>query len=109
MPTVELQPSTRTKLVEGMFDVPPAPALGVPDRRGPAAAPGLDFDWQVGLIVGPSGSGKTTLARQLAAASESDLCVGPEGLDWEPELALIDQIEGGVRDAAGTLTAVGLG
>ena len=35
--------------------------------------------------------------------------VGPEGLDWDPELALIDQIEGGVRDAAGTLTAVGLG
>ena len=67
-------------------------------------------DWSVGLIVGPSGAGKSSLARELVDAWIPNFeYVGPEGYQWEPELALIDQIEGGVRDAAGMLTAVGLG
>src|SRR5262252_1951230 len=57
-----LSASTRTRQLEGMFDVPRAEKATL---RWRGEVPIETRDWAIGLIVGPSGSGKTQLARHL--------------------------------------------
>ncbi|MCA9086088.1 MAG: hypothetical protein KDA81_18650, partial [Planctomycetaceae bacterium] len=55
--------------------------------------------------VGPSGSGKTSLGRRIFGA---DAVWSPE---WNPRQTIVEQIapDGGLNDATGALSAVGLG
>lgn len=66
-----------------------------------ADLPGMDEDWQIGVVVGPSGSGKTSIGRALAL---------PYAPDWPAGEPIIDAIPGASFDAVtGALSAVGLG
>lgn len=68
MPTIDcivqsnLELSTRSKQVCGMFDVPIAEKQML---QWKIDAPIETRNWNIGLIVGPSGSGKSTIARHL--------------------------------------------
>ena len=105
MPRVEVEvdcpvyDSFRVQQVAGMFDVP------IDQRAGASFAvevPGLDEEWQIGLIVGPSGSGKSTIAR--AAFGQCVYAMPP----WPAEAAVIDGFGSlPIRDIVGLLTAVG--
>jgi GNAT superfamily N-acetyltransferase len=105
MPRVEVSvdcpvyDSFRVQQVAGLFDVP------IAERAGISLAvdvPGLDEDWQIGLIVGPSGSGKSTIAR--AAFGESVYAIPA----WPAEAAVIDGFGAlPIRSIVGLLTAVG--
>ena len=53
--------SFRVQQVAGMFDVPLAEKAA---EHFEVDVPGIDENWQIGLIVGPSGSGKSTIARR---------------------------------------------
>jgi GNAT superfamily N-acetyltransferase len=92
--------SFRVQQVAGLFDVP------IGERASASFAvdvPGVDEEWQIGLIVGPSGSGKTTIAR--AAFGQSVYAMPP----WPSEQAVIDGFgELPIRSIVGLLTAVGL-
>lgn len=96
--------SGRVMQVEGIFDVPPSEhsklSWEVPDEL---VAIEDDTDWEVGLIVGPSGSGKSTVAGELFA----DRVV--TGFDWPEDRAIVDAIDGPIRDVVQMLTAVGFG
>ncbi len=91
--------SFRVQQVAGMFDVPLA-------ERATASfaveVPGVDEDWQIGLIVGPSGSGKTSIARRAFGP----YLTGEH--DWPTHRAVIDCFGAlGARETTGLLTAVG--
>lgn len=67
-----------------------------------AELPGLDEDWQIGVIVGPSGSGKTSLGRAIGP-----LYAPP----WSEDAPIVDAIapERAFDAVTGALAAVGLG
>lgn len=67
-----------------------------------ADLPGLEEDWQIGVIVGPSGSGKTSLGRAIGPIYEP--C-------WPQSSPIIDAIGPDLPfdDVTGALSAVGLG
>lgn len=96
--------SGRVQQVEGMFDVPPSERSKL-EWEIPDQLVGIDDedDWNIGLIVGPSGSGKTTIAHEVFG----DRVV--EAADWPTDRAVVDAIEGPIRDVVKALTAVGFG
>ena len=82
MPTVDVvvdcpvHRSFRVEQMAGMFDVELANKLR---EEFSVELPGLDEDWQIGVIVGPSGSGKSTIARRQSTSSTTAIVhpVGP--------------------------------
>ena len=105
----EVERTGRVRQVEGMFDVPPAEraelSWEIPDGLV-ALARGEDHDtpeWSIGLVVGPSGSGKTTIARNL----------WPDrvfvAFEWPERGAVVDAIDGPIKEVVQALTAVGFG
>lgn len=95
-----LYDSFRVRTVLGMFDVP------LPERlteRFTVELPGLDEDWQIGVIVGPSASGKTTVARHAFGEQ-----LYHPGTGWPTDRAVIDGFPGvPMRDVTAALTSVG--
>ena len=67
-----------------------------------ADLPGLDEDWQIGVIVGPSGSGKSSLGAAIGPFYEPA---------WPKDAPIIDAIGPGLPfdQVTGALSAVGLG
>lgn len=59
------------------------------------AAPEIDGDWHIGLIVGTSGSGKTTMLRRMGEISRHD---------WLPDRCIADHFS----DPVDSLSGVGL-
>ncbi len=93
--------SFRVQQVAGMFDVPLAERSA---RSFAVEVPGVDEDWQIGLIVGPSGSGKTTIARQAYGGELA------EAAAWPADRAVVDGFGSlSARQITGLLTAVGFG
>lgn len=105
MPAVDLTlscpiyDSFRVQQVAGMFDVPLAERAA---QQLQADLPGVDEDWEIGLIVGPSGSGKTSVAKHafgpwLAAAAS-----------WPQDRAVVDCFgDLSIKQVTGLLMAVG--
>jgi GNAT superfamily N-acetyltransferase len=93
--------SFRVQQVAGMFDVP---LEAKSTRAFSVEVPGLDEEWQIGLIVGPSGSGKSTIARHAfgnSLAAEQD---------WPEDRAVVDCFGTlTAKQITGLLTAVGFG
>ena len=105
MPTIDVTTecsvydSFRVRQVAGLFDVPLAEKARANFR---VEVPGLDEDWQIGLIVGPSGSGKSTIARRAFG----DALV--THFDWPSDKAVVDCFgDLPIKDITGLLTAVG--
>lgn len=105
MPLVQAQVSCpvydsfRVQQIAGMFDVPLAERLSATFA---VEVPGVEEDWQIGLIVGPSGSGKTTIARRAFA---NDLAAGAI---WPNDRAVVDCFGNlPAKKITGLLTAVG--
>lgn len=96
----ELGDTFRSNRVRSMYNVEPAVASCVEIR---ADLPLEERDWSIGLVVGPSGSGKTSVGSRLGK-----LYAGEE---WPADRPIIDAInpDGDMDDAAGALSAVGLG
>jgi GNAT superfamily N-acetyltransferase len=104
MPTVDclksvpIERTPRVKLLEGLFDVPPADRS---ERRWQVSLPLEERHWNVGLIVGPSGCGKSTLARA---------CFGeqPEP-SWPSDRAIVDAFPAtlGIKEIVSLLSSVG--
>ncbi len=92
--------SFRTAQVRGMFDLPAGKTSG---ERFSVEVPGVEEDWQIGLIVGPSGSGKSTVAKKAFGA-----CAW-SSFDWPRDVAVVDGFAGGVdmRQITAALAAVG--
>ncbi len=91
--------SFRVEQVAGMFDVPLAEKMR---NKFSAEVPGVDEDWQIGVIVGPSGSGKTTIARK--AFGKHFYKYGA----WPKDKAVIDGFgDRPIKDVTHILTAVG--
>lgn len=91
--------SFRVQQVAGMFDVPIAKRA---QQTFSGEVPGLDEDWQIGVIVGPSGSGKSTIARK---AFDSALY---EGAGWSDSAAIVDCFgDSSMKQISHLLTAVG--
>lgn len=67
-----------------------------------AELPGVDEDWQIGVIVGPSGSGKTSLGAAIGPIYDPP---------WPDGAPIIDAIGPGLPfdQVTGALSAVGLG
>jgi len=105
MPSVEVElscpvyDSFRVQQVAGLFDVPLAEKA---TASFSAEVPGVEEDWQIGLIVGPSGSGKSTIARQAFA----DQLAGAD--PWPADRAVVDCFgDASMKQISGLLTAVG--
>ena len=79
--------SFRTAQVRGMFDLPAGKTSG---ESFSVEVPGVEEDWQIGLIVGPSGSGKSTIAKKAFGA-----CAW-SSFDWPRDVAVVDGFAGGV-------------
>lgn len=94
------QASFRVQQVAGMFGLDLQPRN---ERTFAVELPGLDEDWQIGLIVGPSGSGKSTVAKAAFGASLY------EPGHWPTDCAVIDAFPASLptRAVVQTLTAVG--
>jgi GNAT superfamily N-acetyltransferase len=91
--------SFRVRQVAGLFDVPLAEKA---KAHFSVEVPGLDEDWQIGLIVGPSGSGKSTIARHAFG----DALVTHFG--WPHDKAVVDCFgDLPIKQITGLLTAVG--
>ena len=94
-----LYDSFRVQQVAGMFDLPLA---AEPTERFTAELPGLDEQWEIGLIVGPSGSGKSTIARSQWPSAYT------AARPWPDERAMIDGFSRGtIKEITAALTAVG--
>src|SRR4051794_38141342 len=93
--------SFRVQQVAGMFDVPLAEKAS---ERFEADVPGVNENWQIGLIVGPSGSGKSTIAHRAFAAKMYSQD------EWPTDRAVVDCFgELSVRHVVELFTAVGFG
>lgn len=93
--------SFRVQQVAGMFDVPLAEKA---TERFEADVPGVNEEWQIGLIVGPSGSGKSTIARRAFANALYS------AQEWPADRAVVDCFgELSVRHVVELFTAVGFG
>ena len=70
-----------------------------------AEIPGVDEEWQIGVVVGPSGSGKSSIGRSISGGI-TDLYEG-----WPESEPIIDAIapDGDFNAATASLAAVGLG
>jgi energy-coupling factor transporter ATP-binding protein EcfA2 len=70
-----------------------------------ADIPGLDEDWQIGVVVGPSGTGKSSIGRSLGGGI-TDLYAG-----WPTDAPIVEAIapNGDFNVVTGALAAVGLG
>lgn len=101
---VPVKQTGRVQQVLGMFDVPPSDlsrtTIEIPDELDRICD---EDDWQIGLIAGPSGSGKTTIAKHLLGVRLI------EDFGWPADKAIVDAIDGPIRDVVKTLTAVGFG
>jgi energy-coupling factor transporter ATP-binding protein EcfA2 len=105
MPAVDVVVSSpiertfRVDQVAGMFDLKLEKTASAEFH---AEVPGLDEDWQIGVIVGPSGSGKSTVARQAFG----DLLVGAE--PWDERAAVVDGFgERSIKEITHVLASVG--
>jgi hypothetical protein len=83
--TVPVEPTARTTLLEGMFDIEHKATRSTVIARLPIEQV-LANKWNIGLIVGPSGSGKTQAAR---AAYNSDLWANHK---WTENRAVVDEM-----------------
>ena len=93
--------SFRVQQVAGMFDVPLAERA---TERFEVDVPGIDEEWQIGLIVGPSGSGKSTIAGHAFKANVYT------NAQWRSDRAVVDCFgELSVRHVVDLFTAVGFG
>jgi GNAT superfamily N-acetyltransferase len=93
--------SFRVQQVAGMFDVPLAEKV---TERFAADVPGVNENWQIGLIVGPSGSGKSTIVRRAFANAQY------AAQEWAADRAVVDCFgELSVRHVVELFTAVGFG
>lgn len=96
--------SGRVQQVEGLFDVPPSERADleweIPDELIELTG---SEKFNIGLVVGPSGSGKTTIARDLWP----DHYV--REFEWPNDRAVVDAIDGPIREVVKALTAVGFG
>lgn len=97
---IDLPDTFRSNRVRSMYNVTPELAAV---HRISADAPFESRDWRIGLVVGPSGTGKTSVGSRIG-----DLFRGAE---WPADKPIIDSIgaDASVDDAAGALSAVGLG
>jgi len=70
-----------------------------------AEIPGVDEEWQIGVVVGPSGSGKSSIGRSISGGI-TDLYEG-----WPESEPIIDAIapDGDFNTVTASLAAVGLG
>lgn len=97
--TCRVEDTFRTRQIAGLFDFPWQPES---EERFCVEVPGLEEDWQIGLIAGPSGSGKSTVAR----AAFGPACHEAGG--WPAERAVVDCLEGlSASQVAELFTAVG--
>lgn len=96
--SVAIERTPRVKLVEGLFDVPPAERS---ERRWRVTLPIEEREWHVGLIVGPSGCGKSTLARECFCSQPAQ--------DWPENRAIVDAFPAslGVKEIVALLSSVG--
>lgn len=93
--------SFRMRQVAGLFDVPLAEKCR---QSFQVELPGVEEDWQIGVIVGPSGSGKSTVARQAFG----DAMYQPHA--WTADRAVIDGFgDVPAKTITRLLSAVGLG
>lgn len=92
--------SFRVQQIAGMFDVPLAEKCR---QEFSVEVPGLDEEWQIGVIVGPSGSGKSTIASNVFGDALY------HGEEWAPDKAVIDGFDqaASIKDVTHLLTAVG--
>lgn len=91
--------SFRVAQIGGMFDVVVADKCR---EEFSVEVPGMDEDWQIGVIVGPSGSGKSTIARHAFG----DLLY--QGADWPADKAVVDCFgELPIKEITHALTTVG--
>ncbi len=99
--TCPIHDSFRVQQVAGMFDVPLAEKAS---EHFEVDVPGLDENWQIGLIVGPSGSGKSTIAKSAFGSN----VYSPN--EWPSNRAVVDCFgELSVRHVVELFTAVGFG
>lgn len=99
--TCPVYDSFRVQQVAGMFDVPLAEKAS---ERFEADVPGVNENWQIGLIVGPSGSGKSTIARRAFANKMYS------NEEWPTDRAVVDCFgQLSVRHVVELFTAVGFG
>jgi hypothetical protein len=96
--SVAIERTPRVKLLEGLFDVPPANRS---ERHWRVTLPLEEREWNVGLIVGPSGCGKSTLARECFGAQPA--------LTWPDDRAIVDAFppELGIKEIVALLSSVG--
>jgi len=113
MPTVNVtvtcpvHDSFRVQQVAGMFDLPLDEKV---TERFQDDVPGVDENWQIGLVVGPSGSGKSTVARRAFAVAPGSAGGWYAGAEWPSDCAVIDCFgELSVRHVVDLFTAVGFG
>ncbi len=84
---VAVRRSARLKILEGLFDLPPATTSR---RRWQLPIESLDApvlgDWRVGLVTGPSGAGKSVIAGELLSRTGGQLLGGrdADGVDRPP-------------------------
>lgn len=97
---VRIPDTFRANRARSMYNVEPELASKV---RIHADFPVEDRAWSVGLVVGPSGSGKTSIGSRIGRVYA--------GEEWPPDRPIIDVIgpDQDMDDAAGALSAVGLG
>jgi hypothetical protein len=94
-----LHDSFRVRQVAGIFDLPSRKSVG---ERFSVSVPGVDEEWDIGVMVGPSGSGKSTVAK---AAFGDHLY---QGGDWPVDRAIVDGFgDTPIRQITSVLTSVG--
>jgi ABC-type polar amino acid transport system ATPase subunit len=98
--TVQVERTSRVKLLEGLFDLP---ALKTAQQTVEVELPLEEKPWLIGLIVGPSGCGKSTVARALWPEQMCD------GHAWSDTAALVDGFPSGmaIKEITGLLSSVG--
>ncbi len=96
---VDVVRSFRVEQMAGMFDVPIEEKS---QNSFSVEVPGLDEDWQIGLIVGPSGSGKTSVAKQAYGIKAMEIP------SWDKNKAVIDCFgDMSIKDVTMALSSVG--
>lgn len=98
--------SYRAERARGLFNVSEEDGSSF---RLEAEVPGLDEDWQIGVVVGPSGSGKTSVGEELVQNHSFSWWTGGRWAKDKPVIEAIAPKSAGFDQVTGILSQVGLG